>query len=167
MPVDVLKIDRSFVSNVGTDEQGASIVGAFLELARGLGMTTLAEGIETAEELGFLRERECQLGQGFLFSKPVPPEEIIAYAFGGVPGAAREVAGGAALNRARLGAISAARRGRVASIEPASMPAHARISSGVPEPGMSRTASLITRPVSGPLSASASSTASPRPPSTR
>ena len=85
MPVDVLKIDRSFVSNVGADEQSASIVGAFLELARGLGMTTLAEGIETPEELAFLRERACMLGQGFLFSKPVPPEEIIAYSFGGVP----------------------------------------------------------------------------------
>ncbi|MEX0650835.1 MAG: EAL domain-containing protein [Actinomycetota bacterium] len=87
MPVDVLKIDRSFVSNVESDEQSASIVGAFLELARGLGMTTLAEGIERPEELGFLRDRGCMLGQGFLFSKPVPPEEIIAYAFGGVPGA--------------------------------------------------------------------------------
>jgi diguanylate cyclase (GGDEF)-like protein/PAS domain S-box-containing protein len=86
MPVDVLKIDRSFVSNVGADEQSASIVGAFLELARGLGMTTLAEGIETAEELSFLRRRGCLLGQGYLFSKPVPPEEIIAFAFGGVPG---------------------------------------------------------------------------------
>ena len=85
MPVDVLKIDRSFVSNVGSDDQSASIVGAFLELARGLDMTTLAEGIETPEELGFLRERGCMLGQGFLFSKPVPPEEIIAYALGGVP----------------------------------------------------------------------------------
>ena len=88
MPVDVLKIDRSFVSNVESDGQSASIVGAFLDLARGLGMTTLAEGIETPGELGFLRERGCMLGQGFLFSKPVPPEEIIAYAFGGVPGAA-------------------------------------------------------------------------------
>jgi diguanylate cyclase (GGDEF)-like protein/PAS domain S-box-containing protein len=87
MPVDVLKIDRAFVSNVDSDDQSASIVGAFLELARGLGMTTLAEGIETAEELGFLRDRACMLGQGFLFSKPVPPEEIIAYSFGGVPGA--------------------------------------------------------------------------------
>jgi len=91
MPVDVLKIDRAFVSNVGADDQSASIVGAFLELARGLGMTTLAEGIETVEELAFLRERECMLGQGFLFSKPVPPEEIIAYAFGGVPGASKQV----------------------------------------------------------------------------
>jgi len=85
MPVDVLKIDRSFVSDVNSDAQLASIVGAFLELAGGLGMTTLAEGIETPEELGFLRERGCFLGQGFWFSKPVPPEEIIAYAFGGVP----------------------------------------------------------------------------------
>jgi EAL domain-containing protein (putative c-di-GMP-specific phosphodiesterase class I) len=84
----VLKIDRSFVSHVDEDRQAASIVSAFLELARGLDMTTLAEGIETAEELEFLRARGCQLGQGFYFSKPVPPEEIIAYAFGGIPTAA-------------------------------------------------------------------------------
>jgi len=85
MPVRVLKIDRSFVSGVDEDPQSASIVSAFLELARGLEMTTLAEGIETEGELAFLREHRCELGQGFLFSKPVPPEEIIAYAFGGVP----------------------------------------------------------------------------------
>jgi diguanylate cyclase (GGDEF)-like protein/PAS domain S-box-containing protein len=85
MPVRVLKIDRSFVSAVDEDPQAASIVSAFLELARGLGMTTLAEGIETEGELAFLREHGCELGQGFLFSKPVPPEEIIAYSFGGVP----------------------------------------------------------------------------------
>ncbi len=88
MPVKVLKIDQSFVRDVHRDDQAASIVSAFLELARGLGMTTLAEGIETSEELGFLRQRGCELGQGFLFSKPVPPEEIIAYVFGGIPGIA-------------------------------------------------------------------------------
>ena len=88
MPVRVLKIDRSFVSNVHTDRQAASIVSAFLELASGLDLITLAEGIETEEELAFLRERGCKLGQGFYFSKPVPPEEIIAYAFGGIPSAA-------------------------------------------------------------------------------
>ncbi len=87
MPVRVLKIDRSFVSNVHEDRQSASIVSAFLELANGLDLITLAEGIETAEELAFLRERGCRLGQGFYFSKPVPPEEIIAYAFGGIPSA--------------------------------------------------------------------------------
>jgi diguanylate cyclase (GGDEF)-like protein/PAS domain S-box-containing protein len=85
MPVNVLKIDRSFVSGVDGDAASGSIVSAFLELARGLGMTTLAEGIETEAELAFLTERGCQLGQGFLFSKPVPPEEIIALALGGVP----------------------------------------------------------------------------------
>jgi EAL domain-containing protein (putative c-di-GMP-specific phosphodiesterase class I) len=85
MPVNVLKIDRSFVSGVDEDPQSASIVSAFLELSRGLEMETLAEGIETEGELAFLRERGCRLGQGFLFARPVPPEEIIAYAFGGVP----------------------------------------------------------------------------------
>jgi EAL domain-containing protein (putative c-di-GMP-specific phosphodiesterase class I) len=85
MPVSVLKIDRSFVSHVDEDPQAASIVTAFVELSRGLGMTTLAEGIETEGELAFLNGLGCQLGQGFLFSRPVPPEEIIAYAFGGIP----------------------------------------------------------------------------------
>jgi diguanylate cyclase (GGDEF)-like protein/PAS domain S-box-containing protein len=86
MPVKVLKIDRSFVRDVHADPAAASIVSAFLELARGLGISTLAEGIETEEELAFLRERGCAYGQGFLFSRPVPPEEIIAYTFGGIPG---------------------------------------------------------------------------------
>ena len=89
MPVNVLKIDRSFVSGVQDDRQSAAIVGAFLELAGGLDMVTLAEGIETAEELAFLRERGCELGQGFHFSKPVPPEEIIAYSLGGIPSTTR------------------------------------------------------------------------------
>jgi diguanylate cyclase (GGDEF)-like protein/PAS domain S-box-containing protein len=88
MPVRVLKIDRSFVSNVHTDRQAASIVSAFLELANGLDLVTLAEGIETEEELAFLREKGCRLGQGYFFSRPVPPEEIIAYVFGGIPTAA-------------------------------------------------------------------------------
>jgi EAL domain-containing protein (putative c-di-GMP-specific phosphodiesterase class I) len=85
VPVEILKIDRTFVSGVDKDEQAASIVSAFIELGRGLGMTTLAEGIETEGELRFLVEHGCALGQGFLFSRPVPPEEIIAYALGGVP----------------------------------------------------------------------------------
>jgi len=85
MPVDVLKIDRSFVHRVDVDRQNGSIVSAFIELAGGLGVTTLAEGIETEGELAFVRDRGCVLGQGFYFSKPVPPEEIIALALGGLP----------------------------------------------------------------------------------
>jgi diguanylate cyclase (GGDEF)-like protein/PAS domain S-box-containing protein len=84
LPVDVLKIDRSFVHRVDVDPQNASIVAAFVELAHGLGLTTLAEGIETEGELAFLRGRGCVLGQGFLYSRPVPPEEIIALSFGGI-----------------------------------------------------------------------------------
>ncbi len=84
MPVDVLKIDRSFVSGVDVDPQNQSIVSAFIELARGLGVTTLAEGIETEGELAFVRDRGCVMGQGFYFSKAVPPEEIIAMSFGGL-----------------------------------------------------------------------------------
>ena len=84
VPIDQLKIDRSFVSGVDQDPQAASIVTAFIELAAGLGMTTLAEGIETPGELDFLIARGCQMGQGYLFSRPAPPEEIIAFALGGV-----------------------------------------------------------------------------------
>ena len=89
VPIDLLKIDRSFVSGVDGDPQAASIVTAFIELARGLGMTTLAEGIETPGELELLISRGCEMGQGYLFSRPVPPEEIIAFALSGVPEAIR------------------------------------------------------------------------------
>jgi EAL domain-containing protein (putative c-di-GMP-specific phosphodiesterase class I) len=76
LPIDVLKIDRSFVAGVDTDPQAARIVTAFIQLGRGLGLTTLAEGIETAGEWRYLTEQGCELGQGFHFSRPVPAEEI-------------------------------------------------------------------------------------------
>jgi diguanylate cyclase (GGDEF)-like protein/PAS domain S-box-containing protein len=78
VPVEILKVDRSFVSKVDRDQQSASIVTAFIELAGGLGMTTLAEGIETEEEWRFLRSLGCQLGQGYLFSRPVPADRVVA-----------------------------------------------------------------------------------------
>ena len=78
LPVDILKIDRSFIRDVDRDPGLASMVTAMVQLARGLDMTPLAEGIETAEELAFLRDAGCPTGQGFLFSRPVPAEEIPA-----------------------------------------------------------------------------------------
>ncbi len=78
LPIDVLKIDRSFVSEVDHDPQAAEIVSAFITLGRGLGMATLAEGIETEAEWRFLAERGCELGQGYFFSRPVPAAEITA-----------------------------------------------------------------------------------------
>ena len=78
MPVDVLKIDRTFVRDVNSDVQSASMVSAIIALASNLKMDPLAEGIETEEEWRFLAARGCALGQGFLFSRPVPAEEILA-----------------------------------------------------------------------------------------
>jgi diguanylate cyclase (GGDEF)-like protein/PAS domain S-box-containing protein len=78
MPVDVLKIDRTFVRDVNADKQSASMVSAIIALASNLQMEPLAEGIETEEEWRFLSARGCSAGQGFLFSRPVPAEEISA-----------------------------------------------------------------------------------------
>ena len=78
LPVDILKIDRTFIHDVDRDEDSGRMVEAMVQLAHGLGMTPLAEGIETAEELAFLRESGCTLGQGFYFARPVPAEDIPA-----------------------------------------------------------------------------------------
>jgi EAL domain-containing protein (putative c-di-GMP-specific phosphodiesterase class I) len=78
LPVDILKIDRAFVRGVDADAQAGNMVCAIIGLADSLGMTPLAEGIETNEEWRFLVEHGCRLGQGFLFSKPVPSLDITA-----------------------------------------------------------------------------------------
>ncbi|HEV8563337.1 MAG TPA: EAL domain-containing protein [Actinomycetota bacterium] len=79
LPVDILKIDRSFVRDVDSDRDAQSMVAAMIGLASNLGMTALAEGIETEAERRFLLARGCPLGQGFLFSKPVAPEDLLAF----------------------------------------------------------------------------------------
>ncbi len=78
LPVDVLKVDRSFVRDVASDEQAGSMVRAIIQLAQGLGMVPLAEGIETEEEWRFLVDSGCPLGQGYHFSRPVPADEVLA-----------------------------------------------------------------------------------------
>jgi diguanylate cyclase (GGDEF)-like protein/PAS domain S-box-containing protein len=79
MPVQLLKIDRSFVRDVDSDHDAQSMVSAMIALASNLGMTALAEGIETEGEWAFLAERGCELGQGYYFSRPVPAQELLAY----------------------------------------------------------------------------------------
>ncbi|HEU4526882.1 MAG TPA: EAL domain-containing protein [Actinomycetota bacterium] len=76
MPVDVLKIDRTFVRDVDRDRDLAGMVRAIIQLAQSLGMVPLAEGIETPSEYVFLRSNGCRLAQGYLFSRPVPATEI-------------------------------------------------------------------------------------------
>ncbi len=78
MPFDVLKIDRSFIRDVDTDRDSASMVSAMIALAQNLGMTALAEGIETKDEWEWLVDRGCALGQGYYFSRPIPAAEILA-----------------------------------------------------------------------------------------
>jgi EAL domain-containing protein (putative c-di-GMP-specific phosphodiesterase class I) len=76
LPVDILKIDRSFVKEVHLNRLAGAMVRAVLQLAKSLGMQPLAEGIETSEELAFLRALDCPLAQGFLFSRPLPASEL-------------------------------------------------------------------------------------------
>ncbi|RJG02515.1 putative bifunctional diguanylate cyclase/phosphodiesterase [Noviherbaspirillum sedimenti] len=74
-PIDILKIDRSFVRDVNVDAHNAAIVTAILAMARQLQIGVVAEGIETAEQQAFLAQHGCGIGQGFYFSKPVPPAD--------------------------------------------------------------------------------------------
>jgi diguanylate cyclase (GGDEF)-like protein/PAS domain S-box-containing protein len=75
-PIDTLKIDRSFIREVTTDANDRAITNAVIALADTMNLEVVAEGIETAEQLRFLQESGCRLGQGFLFSRPRPAEEV-------------------------------------------------------------------------------------------
>jgi diguanylate cyclase (GGDEF)-like protein len=75
-PLDVLKIDRSFISDITTDPDDAAITLATIEMAHTLKLQVIAEGVETQEQLDFLVKNGCDLYQGHLFSYPVAPEEI-------------------------------------------------------------------------------------------
>jgi len=76
-PIDKLKIDQSFVKNIAFDPSDAAIVQAIIALARSLGLSTIAEGVETEAQLGYLRVLHCNELQGFFFSRAVPPDEFI------------------------------------------------------------------------------------------
>jgi EAL domain-containing protein (putative c-di-GMP-specific phosphodiesterase class I) len=75
-PIDVLKIDRSFVKDVAEDANGAAIARAIIALAHGLNLEAVAEGVETAAQLAFLQANGCDEIQGYYFSPPVWPEEL-------------------------------------------------------------------------------------------
>jgi diguanylate cyclase (GGDEF)-like protein len=73
-PLDELKIDRSFVAGVDTDPDNAAIVIAIIAMAHSLGLSVVAEGVETQAQLAFLKDKACDECQGFLFAKPMPAE---------------------------------------------------------------------------------------------
>jgi len=76
LPIDTLKIDKSFVSGIATNHSDAAITSTILAVANALGLHVVAEGVETTDQLDILTSLGCTLMQGFLFSPPVPPEGI-------------------------------------------------------------------------------------------
>jgi EAL domain-containing protein (putative c-di-GMP-specific phosphodiesterase class I) len=78
LPIDSLKIDRSFVMGMEAQAQNVEIVRAVVNLGRSLGKTIIAEGIETVEQLATLKELGVHLGQGYLLSRPLRPEQVPA-----------------------------------------------------------------------------------------
>jgi EAL domain-containing protein (putative c-di-GMP-specific phosphodiesterase class I) len=75
-PVDIVKVDRSFVAGIGVNAVDEAIVAAVVNLAHAIGMTTVAEGVETAEQLEHLRGLGCKGVQGFYFARPAPAAEV-------------------------------------------------------------------------------------------
>ena len=78
-PVDDIKIDQSFVTDLENDPENAAIVQAVIELGLSLGMNVIAEGVETKEQADFLRARGCAQAQGNLYAEPMPMEAVSAF----------------------------------------------------------------------------------------
>jgi len=76
LPVDKLKIDQSFIRDLNTDVGDAAIVTSIITLAHNLDLTVIAEGVENAEQLGFLRANRCDEIQGYLISRPQPAADL-------------------------------------------------------------------------------------------
>lgn len=83
--VDKLKIDQSFVRDVGTNANDQALVTAIIQMAHSLAIKTVAEGVETQEQLAFLSARGCDEVQGYLYSRPLAPEQFEAFALNGRP----------------------------------------------------------------------------------
>lgn len=79
MPIDIIKIDKAFVRDITTDATDAAMVRAILQMAEAFGMQTVAEGVETKEQLAFLQQHGCNFAQGYLFSEPMPFSEFSIY----------------------------------------------------------------------------------------
>lgn len=79
LPIDAVKIDRSFVSRLEEDKESREIIASVLDLCKKLSLETIAEGIETESQAGYLIAHGCTEGQGYLFSRPIPADEVLGY----------------------------------------------------------------------------------------
>jgi diguanylate cyclase (GGDEF)-like protein len=79
LPLDKIKIDKSFVQDLIDDDDDATIVRAIIQLGKSLGMQVIAEGVETAEQEAYVIAEGCHEGQGYFYSKPLPARELVAY----------------------------------------------------------------------------------------
>jgi EAL domain-containing protein (putative c-di-GMP-specific phosphodiesterase class I) len=75
-PIDTLKVDRSFIRNIPKDAEDMAITEAIIAMGKTLSVTVVAEGVETEEQMNFLKEHSCDEMQGFYFSKPIAPEQF-------------------------------------------------------------------------------------------
>ena len=76
LPIDILKIDRSFINEIPDNQDDMEITSAVVAMAHNLKLKVVAEGIETPEQLAFLRRHRCDVGQGYLFDRPIPGREL-------------------------------------------------------------------------------------------
>jgi EAL domain-containing protein (putative c-di-GMP-specific phosphodiesterase class I) len=83
LPIDELKIDSSFVREIVLDRDDAAIVQAIIGLAHNLDLRVVAEGVETLDQLAFLKNAQCDEAQGYFFSRPMPAAEFAAAYLGG------------------------------------------------------------------------------------
>ena len=74
--MEILKIDKSFIDTIITNED-SSLVNSLIHFAQSLNLRVVAEGVETKEQLEYLRQYDCDLIQGYYFSRPLPPEEAL------------------------------------------------------------------------------------------
>ena len=79
LPVDTLKIDSSFLDEVCTNPQAAAVVRAIVELSHAVGLSVVAEGVETDDQLAAVAAMGCDASQGFLHARPLPADALLAY----------------------------------------------------------------------------------------
>ncbi|MEG1774883.1 MAG: EAL domain-containing protein, partial [Clostridia bacterium] len=85
LPADIVKMDKSFLDEAENDQRGKKIISGMVAMIRGLGMTTVAEGVETKEQLDFLKQAGCDIVQGYYWSKPLPLQAFEALVFSKKP----------------------------------------------------------------------------------